>query len=96
MTGQTKIWRRNAADLGPLGAGAGGPFDLAFLDAPYRKGLTDKTLIGLAAGGWLTPRALVIAEMAEDETTEAPPEFTLLDSRSYGETRLQTYGVSPG
>jgi 16S rRNA (guanine966-N2)-methyltransferase len=96
LTGVTKIWRRDAADLGPLGAGAGGPFDLAFLDAPYRKGLTQKALIGLAAGGWLAPRALVIAEMAEDETIEAPLEFTLLDSRSYGETRLQTYGSSPG
>jgi 16S rRNA (guanine966-N2)-methyltransferase len=96
LTGVTKIWRRDAADLGPLGAGAGGPFDLAFLDAPYRKNLTQKALFGLAAGGWLAPRALVIAEMAEDETIEAPPAFMLLDSRSYGATRLRTYGVSPG
>ena len=37
LTGVTKIWRRDATDLGPSGAGAGGPFDLVFLDPPYRK-----------------------------------------------------------
>src|SRR5215813_5542542 len=39
LTGVTKIWRRDATDLGPLGAGAGGPFNLVFLDPPYRKDL---------------------------------------------------------
>ena len=96
LTGATKIWRRDAAALGPLGAGAGGPFNLAFLDAPYRKGLTAKALAGLAAGGWLAPRALIVAETAADEHIEAPLELTLLDARDYGDTRLQIYGVSPG
>ena len=39
LTGVTKIWRRDATDLGPMSAGAGGPFDLALLDPPYRKNL---------------------------------------------------------
>ena len=28
LTGATKIWRRDATDLGPMAAGAGGPFGL--------------------------------------------------------------------
>lgn len=96
LTGVTKIWRRDAAALGPLGSGAGGPFNLAFLDAPYRKGLTEKSLAGLVAGGWLAHRALIVAETAADEHIEAPPELSLLDARNYGDTRVQIYGVSPG
>src|ERR1700744_4333404 len=34
LTGATKIWRRDATDLGPLGAGAGGPFHLGFMAPP--------------------------------------------------------------
>ena len=37
LTGATRIWRRDATDLGPLGPSAGGPFNLVFLDPPYRK-----------------------------------------------------------
>jgi 16S rRNA (guanine966-N2)-methyltransferase len=96
LTGTTKIWRRDATALGPLGTGAGGPFNLAFLDAPYRKGLTEKALAALAAGDWLATHALVVAETAADEGVEAPAGFTLLDARNYGDTRVQTYGVSPG
>ncbi len=39
LTGVTKIWRRDATNLGPLAAGSGGPFELAFLDPPYRQNL---------------------------------------------------------
>jgi len=95
LTGVTKIWRRDATDLGPLGAGAGGPFELAFLDAPYRKGFTEKALASLASGGWLSPNALIMAEMAADEKIEPPQGFTLLDSRLYGETALHIFGASP-
>ena len=95
LTGVTKIWRRDATDMGPLGAGAGGPFELAFLDAPYRKGFTEKALASLASGGWLSPNALIMAEMAADEKIEPPQGFTLLDSRLYGETALHIFGASP-
>ena len=94
LTGVTKIWRRDAADMGPLGAGAGGPFNLAFLDAPYRKGLTERALASLAAGGWLAPGALAIAETAADENIATPDGFTLLDQRAYGETALYIFASS--
>ena len=87
LTGATKIWRRDATDLGPLGAGAGGPFDLAFLDPPYRKHLVEPALASLRSGGWLKPGALVIVETAKNESF-AHPGYAVLDSRSYGETEV--------
>lgn len=95
LTGVTKIWRRDARELGPMAAGAGGPFQLAFLDAPYRKDLSAPALASLLAGAWLTPGALVIAETGEDETLDAPG-FTALDRRVYGETAVHILSVSSG
>ena len=86
LTGASKIWRRDATSLGPLDTLA--PFDLAFLDPPYRKGLLAPALKGLAEGGWLNAGALVVAEMAEDETMPAVEGYELLDERIYGDTRI--------
>ena len=95
LTGVTKIWRRDATELGPLATGAGGPFDLAMLDPPYRKGLAERALASLARGRWLNSSALAVTETASDETLTVAPEFRLLDRRSYGETAIHTFGISP-
>jgi 16S rRNA (guanine966-N2)-methyltransferase len=87
LTGVTRIWRRDATALGPLGPAANGPFDLVFLDPPYRKRLADTALASLMEGGWLKPNALVVVETATDETLDAPG-FIRLDTREHGETRL--------
>jgi len=87
LTGATKIWRRDATDLGPMSSGAGGPFDLVFLDPPYRKGLIAPALASLR-GGWLAPDALVVAEVAADEDVPFTEGFAALDERVYGETRV--------
>lgn len=87
LTGISKIWRRDAADLGPVNTGSGGPFDIAFLDPPYRKGLAEKCLASLKAGGWLKPGAVVVVETAADETL-SHDDYELLDVRDYGETRI--------
>jgi 16S rRNA (guanine966-N2)-methyltransferase len=87
LTGVTKIWRRDATDLGPLGAGAGagGPFDLVFLDPPYRKDLAAPALKSLREGGWLSANALLVIETAKSETF-THDGFTRLDTRNYGDT----------
>jgi 16S rRNA (guanine966-N2)-methyltransferase len=85
LTGATKIWRRDATDLGPLGAGAGGPFDLVFLDPPYRKDLVTPTLKSLRDGGWLNTQALLVIETAKGERFDADG-FSRLDARDYGDT----------
>jgi 16S rRNA (guanine966-N2)-methyltransferase len=88
LTGVTKIWRRDAADLGPLNTGAGGPFNLAFLDPPYRKDLANAALASLDGGKWLTPSAVLVVETADEEQLSLLTSFREIDSRRYGETKV--------
>jgi len=94
LTGASKIWRRDATDLGPMANGAGGPFDLVFLDPPYRKDLIAPALASLKSGGWLSDKAVLVVETAEDE---AIPEdgFAKIEERVYGETRVAFLKPSP-
>ncbi|MEL7030295.1 MAG: 16S rRNA (guanine(966)-N(2))-methyltransferase RsmD [Pseudomonadota bacterium] len=87
--GRTRIHRRDALALGEKPAGLGAPFDLAFLDPPYRKGLAPPALEALAKGGWLSPAALAVVETASDEPTSAAPGFDADDVRVYGDTRIE-------
>jgi 16S rRNA (guanine966-N2)-methyltransferase len=96
LTGATKIWRRDATVLGPMAAGAGGPFSLAFLDAPYRKDLSTKAIASLVEGGWLSSEAVVVAETATDESLPQPPGLVCLDTRRYGETAVHILASSSG
>jgi 16S rRNA (guanine966-N2)-methyltransferase len=91
LTGATKIWRRDATSLGPMAPGAGGPFDLAFLDPPYRKNLVAPALSSLEEGGWLAPNALIIAEHALDESLDEVRGLERLDSRAYGDTAVEFF-----
>jgi 16S rRNA (guanine966-N2)-methyltransferase len=88
LTGVTKIWRRDATNLGPMAAGSGGPFHLAFLDPPYRTSLALRALESLQEGAWLVANALVVVESAKDETPSLPDRYELLDERFYGDTRV--------
>ena len=88
LTGATRIWRRDATDLGPIGPSAGGPFNLVFLDPPYRKEMIPKALKSLRDGGWLADKALLVVESDAVEEFDVAG-FTLLDERDYGETRVR-------
>lgn len=81
--GQTRIHRRSATDLGKRPAGLDAPFDLAFLDPPYGKGLGEQALAALFAGEWLTADAEIVFECAADETP-ALSGVEILDERIYG------------
>ena len=93
-TGATRIWRRDATELGPIGPSAGGPFDLVFLDPPYRREMIPKALQSLKDGGWLKDKALIVAESDASETFDTPG-FPLLDERDYGETRVRFLTSTP-
>jgi len=67
---------------------ADGPYDLAFLDPPYRSGLAPPALEALALRGWLAPDALVIVELPSRGEFSAPGAFTVLEERRYGAGRL--------
>ena len=88
LLGQTRVHRRDATDLGAPPASAGAPFNLAFLDPPYAKGLGEKAMAQLAAGGWLAPGAIVMFERGRDEPDPAPEGFERLDARDYGAARV--------
>lgn len=86
LTGVTRIFRRDATDLGP--AGNMGKFALAFLDPPYGHGLADKALASLVTGQWLTPGAVVCAEERAGTRITLPPGLELIDIRTYGDTAI--------
>jgi 16S rRNA (guanine966-N2)-methyltransferase len=86
LTGESKIFRRDATDLG-----SAGPRDvvtLAFLDPPYDLGLADTALASLAGGGWLAPGAVVVIEERAGNVVTLPPGLIEADRRSYGDTQV--------
>jgi len=86
LTGATKIYRRDATDLGPVANQ--GEFGIVFLDPPYGQGLAEKALAAAARGGWLADGALCVVEESKDAAIDWPAGFTLLDQRSWGDTRV--------
>ena len=88
LFGKSRIHRRDAVDLGPKPAADGAPFDLAFLDPPYGKGLGEMALASLRGEGWLAPDAVVAFERGADEPALQVPGFEVLDERRYGAARV--------
>jgi len=84
LTGITKVFRRNATDLGP--AGNRGGFGLVFLDPPYGKGLGERALASAAAGGWLGAGAVAVIEDSKCAAITLPQGFSGVGQRTWGET----------
>ncbi|MEQ1653744.1 MAG: 16S rRNA (guanine(966)-N(2))-methyltransferase RsmD [Hyphomicrobium sp.] len=87
LTGETRIFRRDATDLGP--ASAKDSYTLAFLDPPYGKGLGEKGLDILASGRWLVPGAICVLEERAGTAVTLPSAYDLLDTRTYGDTDVR-------
>lgn len=86
LTGVTKIWRRDATRLGPVGSM--NPFDLVFCDPPYGKSLGAKALRSAADGGWLAPGAIAVLEEPAGEPPAWPQGFEEIDRRRHGDTEV--------
>ncbi len=84
LSGVTKLYRRDATDLGP--AGNRDTFSLVFADPPYGRGLGEKALAAAAAGGWLAPAS---AEFS------LPSGFEPIDERRWGSTQVVIARYSP-
>ena len=95
LFGVTRVHRRDATDLGTKPGADGPPFDLAFLDPPYAKGLGEAALAKLAAGGWLAPGAMVVFERAASEPAFAVEKYEAIDARDYGAARVHFLRYSP-
>jgi 16S rRNA (guanine966-N2)-methyltransferase len=86
LTGVTKIFRRDARDLGP--ASNRGESALIFLDPPYGNGLAAPALVSAAKGGWLQPGAMAVIEERKDAAVAVPVGFTEIDRRTWGDTQV--------
>jgi len=86
-TGVSRLSRRDAARLGPVGKYE--PFDLVLADPPYGKGLGEKAAAAALAGGWLKPGAVMAVEEAVGARFAWPAGFTALDERRYGDTVIR-------
>ena len=82
----TRLIRRDATRLGPNPDAA---CDLVFLDPPYGKGLGEKAMAAVLAGGWITPDAWIVWE----DSSEKPPfeDFVVQDTRRYGDTHVTIF-----
>jgi 16S rRNA (guanine966-N2)-methyltransferase len=85
-TGVTRVYRRDATKLGEVGALR--PFDIIFADPPYGKGLGELALASAVAGGWLVSGGTAIVEERANAGFSPPAEFSLLDTRVYGDTAV--------
>jgi len=84
LGGMSRIWRRDATRLGECAPMR--PFDLAFIDPPYGKGLAVAALASLAGGGWLRSGALAVVEESRRGEFSAPDGFEPVKERAYGDT----------
>lgn len=89
VIGLVKIWRRDATLLGPCAPQPG--FDLVFADPPYGKGLGEKALKSLIAGGWLNRAGIVVLEESQKAEINDISGLALIDERDYGESKIRFY-----
>ncbi len=86
LGGVTRVYRRDARKLGA--APAGEPFDVAFLDPPYGRGLAEPALVSLRDGGWLRQGAPVVVEETARAVLAVPDGYAMAEARDFGDTRV--------
>jgi 16S rRNA (guanine966-N2)-methyltransferase len=86
LTGRTRIFRRDATDLGP--AGTVPPFGVVFADPPYRKALGERALASALSGGWLAPGAILVLEEAAGVTFTPPAGLASEEIRVVGDSQV--------
>lgn len=94
LYGCTKLHRRDATDLGKKPEKLGAPFDIAFLDPPYGKGLGEKALERLVTGGWVADTAIAVLEESARSELKPISGWTPVDQLQAGETLVRFYACS--
>ena len=90
LQGVTRIFRRDATDLGAPGTMEN--FDIAFADPPYARGLGQLAAASLVAGGWLKNGSILVLEESVETAPHRLPGFELLDQRKFGQTSVGFFG----
>ena len=88
LAGRTKVWRRDATALGDATLA---PFEIAFADPPYGRGLGERAAASLIAGGWLAPDAVLVLEEEAGHLPAALAGFEALDRRAFGRTAVGVF-----
>ncbi|WP_440866778.1 16S rRNA (guanine(966)-N(2))-methyltransferase [Symbiopectobacterium purcellii] len=71
---------------------AGEPYDVVFLDPPFRRDLLNQTLCLLEQQGWLAPEAWIYVETeAENGELEIPVTWTLHREKVAGQVAYRLY-----
>lgn len=92
--GRVRLLIADASRLGP----AREPFDIAFLDPPWRSGLARPALEALLTGGWIAREGRVVVELPAAEPFDPPEGLAVEQERRYGRTRflfLRPVATSP-
>lgn len=77
-----------------LGQPPPGPFDIVFMDPPFRQGWLDRLLPLLAAPGWLREGSWVYLEQESDgPTANPPPGWQLHRQKRAGQVNYSLYRV---
>lgn len=84
ITDRARVIEGDARSLPPVDK----PFELIFMDPPYRRGLGEAALAALRQTGWLLPDTLVVLEAAADEQLEIPPGYEAVDRRLQGGSQV--------
>jgi len=87
---QTNIKTFDATDF-PLNLDQ--PYDLVFVDPPYRKSLGEAAIRSALASNWISDNALIVLE--EGEQKSSIEGFKLEDTRRYSETVLHFFKRLP-
>lgn len=87
---QAQVICRDALQV--LQSGCSEPFELVFLDPPFRKNLLSQVIPLLEQLGWLADRALIYLEREnEGEAPVIPPNWQLLKDKQAGQVCYQLY-----
>jgi len=73
------------ADVGSWLSGTPEPFDIVFLDPPFRAGLLSAAIGQLEAGGWLAPEAWIYLEAEQGLVPDLPDNWELYRSKRAGQ-----------
>lgn len=86
LAGRTRIINNNVLRF--LSKAVNQPFDLVFIDPPYRRDLVPATLDLLQKRDWLKPGAVIVAETEQEFEPRLVSGFPPTINRLFGQTRL--------
>ncbi|MGD8175145.1 16S rRNA (guanine(966)-N(2))-methyltransferase RsmD [Marinimicrobium sp. ARAG 43.8] len=70
------------------------PFDIVFIDPPFRQNLWQESIDRLNQRGWLAPDAAIYIESEPETALTLPPHWQLHRNKTSGQVRYRLYFVN--